>query len=381
VADGLLIYADSVRDPDLFLASGISVGDPFAYVETDGRRVIVTSVLEADAASRHSHATEVWTTDEFGFLELIRGGMDAWTASYETVRGALERLGVARVTVPHSFPVALADRLRGSGVEVTPDRDTFERRRRSKDERALDGIRAAQRATEAAFVRVRELLGSSAPTPDGLVLEGEPLTCERVSEQIVETLREHGCDGEPPLVNPGRQAAFVHESGTGPIHANDAVVVDIFPRHVASRMHADMTRTFCVGEAPDEIRRMHAVVLEALQRSTEAIRAGISGRQPWEVSCDVIEAAGFRTQRSAQPGEVLDEDYFHSLGHGVGIEVHEAPSLGMSGRELVAGDVVSVEPGVYRKAVGGVRLEDLVVVRDGGCEVLTDFPYDLEIRA
>ena len=157
--------------------------------------------------------------------------------------------------------------------------------------------------------------------------------------------------------------------------------MDIFPRHAASRYCADMTRTFCFGEAPERLRVMHATVLEALLRSTEAVTDGVAGSVPWEVACDAIEEGGFRTQRGLADGESLGEDFFHGLGHGVGVEVHEAPYMGLGCKEpLAAGDVVTVEPGVYRKDFGGVRLEDLVVVTGGEPDVLTQFDYELEIR-
>src|SRR5581483_3668579 len=149
--DSRLIYADSIRDPDLFVATGVSIVDPFTYVETDGKRVIVTSELEADAARRNSSATDVWTGSEFGARELVKGGMSYEQASLEIVRRALERLGLREVTVPPSFPLELADYLRGHGLTVQPDRMPFEMRRRVKDEHQLGGIRAAQEATEAAF--------------------------------------------------------------------------------------------------------------------------------------------------------------------------------------------------------------------------------------
>jgi Xaa-Pro aminopeptidase len=380
VSTARLIYADSIRDPDLYLATGIGVVDPFAYVETDGRRVIVTSELEADAARRHSTANEVWVESDFGLRELVKQGMGRHEAHLEVVRRVLERLELTDVVVPPSFPLDLADYLRGQAITVSADRVGFEMRRRVKDERALDGIRTAQRATEAAFVRVREMLGAATPGTGGLVLEGEPLTCERVMAGIEDVLRGHGCEGEPPLVGAGPAGANVHELGSGPIRAHESIIVDIFPRHTASRFYADMTRTFCVGEAPEQLRHMHATVLEALERSTEGIAAGVNGRAVWEVACDVFEAGGYRTTRGLADGESLDEDFFHGLGHGVGFEVHESPNLGLSGDDLVPGDVVTIEPGVYRKGFGGVRLEDLAVVREGGCEVLTDFPYDLEIH-
>ena len=375
-----MIHADSVRDPDLYLATGISIIDPFTYVETDGKRVIVTSELEADAARRNSTATDVWTGTEFGARELIKGGMDWNVATLEVVRRVLQKLDVSDASVPPSFPVELADYLREHGIAVSADRAGFEMRRRVKDEHALAGIRIAQRATEAAFARVVELLGAASPGPGGLVLDGETLTCERVTAAIEDVLRAHGCEGEPPLVAAGPTGANVHEHGAGPIRPHESLIVDIFPRHTASRFFADMTRTFCFGEAPDQLRHMHATVYEALRVSTERIAAGVNGKIVWEAACDVIEAGGFRTTRGLADGESLDEDFFHGLGHGVGVEVHEAPNMGLAGDDLVAGDVVTIEPGVYRKGFGGIRLEDLAVVREGGCEVLTDFPYDLEIN-
>jgi Xaa-Pro aminopeptidase len=380
MASGALIYADSVRDADLFVATGISVVDPFVYAEVDGQRVIVTSELEADAARRNSSATEVWTATGFGVRELITQGMDRDEAGHEMVRRVLAKLELDEVVVPPSFPLGLADYLRGHGVDVRPDRRRFELRRRVKDDRALAGIRAAQRATEASYARVVEMLGASSPGPEGLTLGGGTLTCERVTAAIEDVLREHGCEGEPPLVGAGPTGANVHEHGSGPIRPHESVIVDVFPRHTASRFFADMTRTFCFGAAPEQLRHMHATVLETVRRSTERVAAGVNGREVWETACDVIEAGGYRTTRGLAEGESLDEDFFHGLGHGVGVEVHEPPNLGLAGDDLMAGDVVTIEPGVYRKGFGGVRLEDLVVVREGGCEVLTDFPYDLEIH-
>jgi Xaa-Pro aminopeptidase len=379
MADGLLIHADAVRSADMFLATGLATADPYSYIERDGRRIVVTNVLEAETARKGGRADEVWLDDEFGRRELVRGGMDPEQAAHETVRRALERAGVGRAVVPPDFPLALADYLRGHGVELEPVREEFELRRRRKDAAAVEGIRLAQRATEDAFRTAEELLAASSPEGDALVLDGEPVTCERVSEAITATLREHGCEGEPPLVSSGPQIAFVHELGSGPIRPHEPIVIDIFPRHAASRYCADMTRTFCVGQAADEVRHMYRTVEEALRRSTERIAPGVSGRALWEIACDVIEAAGYRTTRSVAPGERLEEDFFHSLGHGVGLDVHEHPHLGLAGEELVPGDVVSVEPGLYRRALGGVRIEDLVLVTEDGHELLTDYHYRFQI--
>jgi Xaa-Pro aminopeptidase len=213
------------------------------------------------------------------------------------------------------------------------------------------------------------------------VLEGEVLTCERLADMMSITLRDAGCGGEPPLISAGGRGLIGHDSATGPLLPGESIIIDVFPQHLASRMHCDMTRTFCFGPAPDRLDLMYGVVREALRRSSEEICAGVTGRAVWETACDVIEDAGFRTLRSISDGESLSEDFFHSLGHGVGLSVHEAPVLGMGGvEELVAGEALAVEPGVYKAGFGGVRLEDVVIVREDGAELLTDFSYQLEIH-
>ena len=109
-----------------------------------------------------------------------------------------------------------------------------------------------------------------------------------------------------------------------------------------------MTRTFCLGEPPEELVRYHALVREALDLAYATIRPGVTGAEAHRVVCELFEKHGYRTQLSKEPGEVLDEGFFHSLGHGVGLEVHELPALGRVGEEIVAGDVLAVEPGLYR---------------------------------
>jgi Xaa-Pro aminopeptidase len=160
--------------------------------------------------------------------------------------------------------------------------------------------------------------------------------------------------------------------GSGPIQAGEPVIIDLWPRDADSACFADMTRTFVVGEAPAELRHYHQLTREALARSLAAVRPGVAGREVYRISCEPYEQAGLPTLLSKARGQVLEEGYFHSLGHGVGLEVHEAPTLGRGSGVLVAGDVVTLEPGCYRPGFGGCRLEDLVLVTEDGAELLTD---------
>jgi Xaa-Pro aminopeptidase len=139
-----------------------------------------------------------------------------------------------------------------------------------------------------------------------------------------------------------------------------------------------MTRTYVVGQPSDEVQEWHRLVKDALDRSTAEVRPGVNGRRLFELVCGLFQDAGYKTQLNKEPGEVLEDGFFHGLGHGVGLEVHELPSMGRTGHDLVPGDVVTIEPGLYRAGYGGLRLEDLVLVTSDGHELLTDYPYDLQ---
>ena len=168
--------------------------------------------------------------------------------------------------------------------------------------------------------------------------------------------------------------------GSGAIGVSEPITVDLWPRDEQTGCFTDMTRTYVVGTVPDELAAYHRLSREALERSIAAIRPGVRARDVHGVACEVFEAAGFPTQRTKQPGQVLLDGFFHSLGHGVGLEVHEAPGLGQGEEVIVEGDVLAVEPGCYRQGFGGARLEDLVVVTADGAEVITDYRYELSPR-
>ena len=372
----VLIYADSMGNAAMRHEVPVPVPDPFLYVERNGdRHAIVTSyeISRLEPIGITAHPLE-----EYGYDELLAQGLPRREVVLRALETAVEQLGVEQAVVPADFPVLLADRLRGKGVELTPDYDVFSERRRVKTETELDGIRKAQRGTEAAMAAAREMLREAEASNGTLTLDGEPLTSERIKSRIAEVFNEHDLVADEFIVAHGGQAASGHDMGSGPIAPGEAVVIDLFPRDRETGCYADMTRTYVVGDVPEELSEYHKHVYEALQRSLEAVKPGAEGSAVYRLVCDVFHEAGYPTQLSKQPGEVLSSGFFHGLGHGVGLDVHEAPSLGKVGHELVEGDVITLEPGLYRAGFGGVRLEDLVLVTEDGAENLTDFPYDLK---
>lgn len=374
----VLIYGDTIRVPELRHEVPVAIPDPFLYAETRRRRIAVLHSLEIPRVQADAPEVEILPLEELGADELFAQGLKGWEITLELALRACKKLGVTAATVPESFPLGHADHLRANGVELTIDRDLFDNRRRSKNETELRGIRNAQRACEAALDASRDLLRRAEANGTGLEVDGEPLTCERLKRMIESVFAEHDVEGSDMIVSHGAQTAVGHETGSGQIAPNEPIVFDLFPRDKATGCYADMTRTYIVGEPTDEVKEWHRLVRQALETSTAGVKPGVNGRRLFEHVCEIFDQAGYKTQLNKDPGEVLLDGFFHGLGHGVGLEVHELPSLGRVGHELVPGDVVTIEPGLYRSGYGGLRLEDLVLVTDEGCEVITDYPYDLE---
>jgi Xaa-Pro aminopeptidase len=372
----VLIYADTIRSPELRHEVPVAVPDPFLYLERNGDRVAMLSSFEVDRV--REAGIDAHPYEEFGWDELIAQGLPREELDLELTLRAVKEWGVSSAVVPSMFPLELADRLRGAGVDLKVDREVFLQRRRVKNESELAGIRRAQKGAEEAMGAARELLRRSEPSNGAVMLDGEQLTCERIKLEIQRVFGEHGLASDEFIVSHGPQSAVGHDMGSGPIAAGESIVIDLWPRDRESACYADMTRTFVVGEISDELREYQRLVYEALQRSFDAVRAGIEGRKVFEQVCEIFHDAGQPTQLSKEPGQVLDSGFYHGLGHGVGLEVHEQPWLGRAPGSLVAGDVVTLEPGLYRHGYGGVRLEDLALVTADGCENLTSFPYDLQ---
>jgi len=375
----VLIVGDTNRTPELRHEVPLGIPDPFFYAELDGRRVVVISAMEAMRLEGLGIDLDVKTGEEYGADELRRSGLDVYAYANELAVRVVRGLGVERATVPRNFPLGIADVLHASGVELVVDQKLFDDRRRRKSAPEVAGIRRAQKAAEAGMTAARDVLRRAERSNGGLSVDGEPLTCELVKERVQAAFLASRAVADEMIVSHGPQTAIGHDMGSGPIAPDDVVLLDLFPMDPESACFADMTRTFVVGDVPREIRDWHALCREALALAVAEVRPGVNGGDIHRLVSRFFAERGFPTLLTKPDGEVLRDGFYHGLGHGVGLEVHESPSIGMVGEELLPGDVITIEPGLYRHGFAGVRVEDLLLVTDDGCEVLTDFPYDLEV--
>jgi Xaa-Pro aminopeptidase len=376
----VLIHGDTIRSAALRHELPLGIVDPFSYFEVSGRRVAVVASMEAGRLREAAPGVEVIDPYALGLDELIARGLKWHELETELCLNAAKELGARRLMVPAALPVSVADRLRAEDIEVVPDETEFNRRRRAKNPAELEGIRRAQAAANAAMAEAAAMLRGAEADDGILVRDGAPLTSELVRARIREVCAAHDAPApEDIIVAAGGDGASGHEQGSGPLAAGTPIIIDLWPRDERTGCWADMTRTFVAGGEPaPDVARWHALSYTALTRVLEQIRAGVTGLELFSIACEVFEEAGELTQRTKEEGQALQDGFFHSLGHGVGLEVHEEPALGRTGSDpLVAGDVLAVEPGCYRSGYGGVRLEDLVVVTDDGGERLTEFPYQL----
>ena len=390
-AEALLVLAGSSRDPDLApFVGGARLGDACVVAHGGGAWLVYFTSMEREEAARaEAGGVELVHPADFGLEALRREGKSGEEILAAAVNSAFERAGTrpGRVVVagrpPAGSALAMARALEEGGRQSISGRGLMLALRRRKTQREIEGIAAAARATVAAFRSLAKVLAGSSVREGGeLWLEEERLTVARVKAEAAAVFAGYGLEQpEGSIAAPAEEGATGHSTGTPDrvLRAGESVVIDLFPRGL---LFADCTRTFCVGEPPEELVRAHGLVLEALEASLKAVRPGVRGWTLHEPVCRLFENEGFSVP-DRNPG--TQTGYFHLLGHGVGYELHELPSFRKTGPgtdELCAGDVVTIEPGLYDPEAGwGVRLEDLVVITTDGMTNLTPLPYDLDPRS
>ncbi|WP_137287306.1 M24 family metallopeptidase [Halorussus salinisoli] len=374
--DGYLLDADSGESDQLYL-SGFDAPDEFVTLYTPDGTFLLVSGLEYGRATEESRADEVARLSDYGFQEKV-GEHGQTEGRNRTCAAFLADRAVESVAAPERFPLGTADGLREQGVSVEVlDEDVVTQIRATKTDEEVESVHEAQQANEAAMRAAEEMLEAASVEGGELHYDGDVLTSERVKEEIEVTLLRHGCALDETIVACGADAAGPHNRGSGPLEAGETIVIDIFPRNKASKYHGDMTRTFVKGDPSDEVRRRYDDTYEAFEAALDALEPGVTGEEVHDAVCDVYEEKGYDTLRSDPSAET---GFIHSTGHGIGLDVHELPQVSPSGGELKPGHVVTIEPGLYDPDVGGIRIEDLVVVTEDGYRNLTDYPIRLQVE-
>jgi Xaa-Pro aminopeptidase len=378
----LLVIGAPQHDAAAYHLCGFLAPDPVICLQVDGKKYLAVSSMEYGRAEKQANVDELLSFDELEVNRLARELKSGARAYAAATANLLDRLGVNSVTVPPTLGVAYADELRSREMKVSPNGKLFAGLRRAKTEEEISHIEKTQRAVEAACARAVEILKASGSREYGILhYEDRPLTSERLRAEIEIELLRHGCAADAGTITAGGiQAADPHEEGHGPLRSGEAIILDIFPVDKASRYYADMTRTVIKGEPNEDLQKMYDAVLESQEAALGMIRAGINGKDVHQKVSDVLHERGYYTLvHDQEEGNPLRKGFIHGTGHGVGLEIHEAPRVSLADEVLIPGDVISVEPGLYDPRVGGVRIEDLVVVTEDGCRNLTQFPKDFSV--
>jgi len=350
---------------DLLYGSGFAPVDPVVLLDEGTQKLLVVPMLEFGRAREESPGTEVVLPETIGVPKNQRRSVSAWALH------AVRYRRLRRVDVPAFFPAETARLLERNGIKLEIRSGAMYPERAIKKSEEIGAIAQSQRAAVAAMRAAHRLLIDATVGRRGVLRhDGATLTSERVREEIDITLLRHGCGARDTIVAGGAQAADPHHRGEGPLRAGDTIVIDIFPQHKRSGYWGDITRTFCKGEPSPARARMYRTVLAAQKKALAMIRPGVAGSEVHAMITRYFEEQGFPT--TVKDGVV--RGFFHGTGHGVGLDIHEAPSLGVSPVKLQPGHVVTVEPGLYDPDIGGVRIEDTVVVERGGARVLCAYP-------
>ena len=363
-----LVINDSKKDSDLFYATRFLVGDPLIYIEHGDRRFLLVSDLEYGRAEKEADVDEVVGTAE---LEAkLRGEGKAARLTSIADLFLQSRGGTRKLSVPASMPYIQARQLGELGYELECREDPVHLDRWIKTPEEIEYIASSQRAGEEAMALVIETLRASEIREELLYHDGEVVTSERLRVMAQKLLLDRSCQAEDIIIAAGDQCCDPHNRGTGPIPANQTIIIDIFPQSAETRYWGDMTRTVVRGEASEEARKLYQDVFAAQDWAIKELEDGACGKRIHQGIVELFEERGSRTEE--RDGSKVG--FFHGTGHGVGLDIHENPRLGKVGHELKAGHVITIEPGLYYPGVGGVRIEDLLVVTEDGHHNLTSFP-------
>lgn len=383
-AEALLLYSESYKNASMYYLTKFLAPDPFIFLKkVDADPIIVINQMEYPRAQKQSIVKDVRSYVDYKYLEVVKTTKEPRLGVMKFIANvAKKEFGAGtRICVPPDFPVMVADVLKEEGLTIKPMFDVVEKARETKDAEEINEVKAVQAVAEEGMTKTIDLIANADVGANGtLIVEKKPLTVGKVKTFFGHKFLDHGCSMEEDvIVACGPKGSDPHYSGDpqGELKANQPIVLDIYPRNIQKRYWTDMTRTIVKGNASDKVKKMFNAVLEAKNASMDAIHAGALGSDIYDVCCDVLEKAGYETIRG---GKQITRGLTHRLGHGVGLDLHEGPSMNELYKfPLKEHILITVEPGLYDPKVGGVRIEDVVEVTKTGCNNLTKMEIRLEV--
>ncbi len=370
----ILLVSASEGDSNMLYAAGFFVPDPFIFFQHKGTSYVVMSDLEIDRAKKQSRADRVLSLSLY--QRKLRKKGTASPAMIDVLDLLFREKGIRSLIVPANFSALLADQLRVKGFTVQIKRDPFfaERETKSANEvrHITESLRVAKLGLDAG---IRTLKRTKIGRDGYLYLNGSRLTSETLKTAVNTTIMAQGWLPSHTIISSGNQCVDPHHEGAGPIKAHTSIIFDIFPRSQKNGYFGDLSRTVVRGSASEKLKEIYATVQAGQQIGFTMIRDGVNGKEVHQKILDLFEARGFPTGRIR--GRM--QGFFHGTGHGLGLDIHEAPRIAPVQATLKRGHVVTVEPGLYYLGIGGVRLEDVVLVMEKGNRNLTDCPQFLEI--
>lgn len=370
-----LLYASTERSADCLYFGRVNVPDPFVALGVKGRKYAVVGALEFGRVRRTSDFDVVLPLESY-----LQRARELWPqrrpGAAEVIHLVARELGQKRFTVPQDFPAGVYEKLFELGLDLEVAEGALFPQRELKTPAEAAEIRAGNRCSALGIAAAERILRASKIQGRKLIHRGAVLTSERLKIAVETACLEAGAVSFNTIIAGGDQACDPHERGSGPLRANELIIVDVFPRLTKNGYHGDMTRTFLRGRASDAQRALVAAVRDAQRAALKTIRAGVNGRMVHHQVVEVFKARGYETRHTAK-GSV---GFFHGTGHGLGLDVHEPPRISSAiDYVLKKNSVVTVEPGLYYPGLGGCRIEDVVQVTAGAPKMLSRFHYNWEL--
>ncbi len=370
LTSNLLLVDVPWENADLYYLAPFSASDPVLFLKRGTQKYLMVNNMEAARAKRLFPKLHVLTP-----LDLTEQNARPLSLG-ECCVSLLRHLQVQNIVVPSNFPAGVYQHLREAEIKVEISEKPVCPEREIKTEEEITNLRQSQTVAVKAMQAAISMIQRAEIDERGTLCDSRGiLTSERVKQTVHEIMLRHNCLGWSTIIACGKDAADPHETGHGPLYAHQSIVLDFFPRHQEHGYWGDLTRTVVKGTPPLALRSMYQAVKEAQTLALANIRDGVSARYIYDLVLNYFTKTGFQTVMTAE----TMEGFIHSVGHGLGLEIHEPPGIGLKPNKLRKGQVVTVEPGLYYRVIGGVRIEDVVVVTDTGCRILVDCPHVFQV--